>query len=402
VSTTATDAVEPHTRHLPAQTTAPAAEVANYDPVAKGITIPTPVAGYSLTFTQGQRTLTDEQMHLLSPLGIEATWDPNRVLVFLLDCGSRGLDPWAREAYLMLYPGNKYISHVGIDGFRRKAEETGAYRGRIGPQWCGPDGQWSDIWADKTTAPTAARVGILRAGFDGPVWGVAMYDEYAVISDVTVWDDRAKRKVKTGQRAASGNWRTAADGGKPAVMTAKCAEATALRAAFPRSFRGLYVPEEFDRIRAETPAEDPGAAARKAAYDAAQSAAAAPVSPAGPGTIDSTATETTAADPVPAAEDAAPANAGELLLAELTAQATILGRPVDALVARWQANHDGRDFVADATVDEMVHHLGRIRQAVIAQLRNTGRHDVAAQYARAPKVATVDVLFGSDPAGWAQ
>ncbi len=212
---------------------------AHYDTEAGGLVIPTHIPGLTLTFTQDQEVLTAEQMHLLAPLGIEADWPPAQVGVFLLTCRVQGLDPWRKQAYLLKIDG-KYVNHTSIGGLLGKAEETGLYRGTVGPQWCGPDGIWRDVWLDGVTVPAAARVGILREDFDAPVWGVATYEEYALITDEWIddpdggWKDGRRKRIKTGRRVPKSNWRTARNGGKPAVMLEKCAKARALRDAFPQ------------------------------------------------------------------------------------------------------------------------------------------------------------------------
>jgi phage recombination protein Bet len=136
--------------------------------------------------------------------------------LFLLACQRSGLDPFARQIYFMWSRG-KFVIEATIDGFRISAERTGKYAGQVGPEWCGPDGKWSDIWTG-AQPPTAARVGILRQGFAEPVWGKALYGEYA--QEGRFWQNMATNQL------------------------AKCAEALGFRKAFPQEFSGLYTPEE--------------------------------------------------------------------------------------------------------------------------------------------------------------
>jgi phage recombination protein Bet len=354
-------------------------EVATYDANAGEISIPTQVSGVHLTFSPGQRVLNDAQMVLLGPLGMKPEWDPRQVAVFLMECQERGLNPWNREAYLMEYAG-KFVRHVGIDGFRKRGESTGQYRGRLGPYWCDTDGEWREFWGHKDRAPVAAKVGLLRLGFPEPVWAVAMYDEYAPTKDV--WEGPKGNRRKTGEREITQQWKPAAEGGKPAVMLAKVAEAQAWRVTFPERFGGFYAPEEFDKDRAEQPVSNPAAEKRRAAYAAAKGVNA-------PIVVDST----TDVQPEP---DQPNADHLPLLRAELDEQAEILGRSVADLCSRWSESRGGR-AIDTATVEELVDHVHRIRPYVLTALRDQKRDDEAARYEQAPTVGTCEELFGRGP-----
>lgn len=142
---------------------------------------------------------------------------------------SVGLDPLKREIYCVKRwnpdLGRKVVTHqTGIDGFRVIAERTGKYNGQTAPAWCGPDGKWQEVWLDESNPPAAARIGIYREGFREPIIAIARYCEYCQCTQ----DGKPTRM-----------WRT-----MPSNQLAKCAEALALRKAFPNELSGLYTSEE--------------------------------------------------------------------------------------------------------------------------------------------------------------
>jgi len=148
----------------------------------------------------------------------------------LIDTAKRlGLDPIMRQVWYQARAdksGTKKAQVLAtIDGLRVVAERSGEYEGQTAPQWCGEDGVWREVWTAKIAMLVAARVGVYRKGFREPMYAVARVAAYS---------------------SGQGQWEKNGDN-----MTSKCAEALALRKAFPQLLSGIYTGDEMEHDRPE-------------------------------------------------------------------------------------------------------------------------------------------------------
>lgn len=161
--------------------------------------------------------------------------------LFLYTCQRLRLDPFGRQIYFMKRRNNSSEdsgdstgrAQVSIDGLRLVAERTGEYQGQTPPEWArvtmdggSPVIEWFPVWPF-TTPPQSARIGVYRRGFREPMFAVARFEAY---------------KVTKSGGALNRMWQKMGP-----EQLAKCAEALALRKAFPQELSGVYTVDEMEQ-----------------------------------------------------------------------------------------------------------------------------------------------------------
>lgn len=182
-------------------------------------------------------TFTPRQVDLIREQIMPGASDDD-LMLFVQVASSRGLDPFRKHIYAVsrrAKVGNDWVDkwsyQVSIDGLRLIAQRSGRYEGQTPAQWCGPDGQWTEVWlADEP--PAAAKVGVYIRGTREPLYAIALYKTFV-------------QKTKEGNPTKF--W---AD--MPEHMLAKVAESQALRKAFPEEAGGLYTTEEMGQASSDT------------------------------------------------------------------------------------------------------------------------------------------------------
>lgn len=179
-----------------------------------------------LAIQSGQTGFTQKQIAALRQLGVEKV-NESDLEVFFHQCVRTGLDPFARQVYLVgrwdgRAQAQKYTIQTGIDGYRLIAERTGVYAGNDESWVEGPNG-----------LPTSSTVTVYKmiGGNRCPFSATAHWSEYCQ----TTKDARPM-----------GLWAK-----MPHRMLAKCAEALALRKAFPQDLSGVYTSEEMSQADSE-------------------------------------------------------------------------------------------------------------------------------------------------------
>lgn len=146
--------------------------------------------------------------------------------LFVQVCRGSNLNPFLRQVHLVPFWDSKEgierrVIIVGIDGFRAVAEESGAYAGNDDPIFEGEEKLGT------LTHPAKATVSVYKI-VDG--------QRYTFTASAR-WSEYYPGEKKGYQ------WQR-----MPYLMLGKCAEALALRKAFPKLLSGMYAQEEMDRV----------------------------------------------------------------------------------------------------------------------------------------------------------
>jgi phage recombination protein Bet len=259
----------------------------------------------ALAIQPGQISWDGTQLAALGQLGLEDAGDGDRA-VFLHVCQRTGLDPFARQIYMIgrneKVPGTrdqwrkKWTIQTGIDGFRvnrSRAERNAGVRGILGRAiFYDHEGSEYKVWV-QPRPPAACEITYTVKDRHGetPYTSVLRFAEYV--------------QVKDGNPIAQ--WAS-----KPAHMLEKCTEADVYRKAFPQDFSGIYLDDTMPPQEDAPPAPPRG---RVTAGEVIGRTAAAPERPAG-----------AVPDETPASGPAAPAGPARATSGQLSMLGQRLGK----------------------------------------------------------------------------
>lgn len=160
------------------------------------------------------RLVTTDQLQLIkTTVALGATNE--ELQLFLYDCQRQGVHPLDRLLHFTKRSG-KYVSVTSIDLMRSRAADSGAYGGNDDAEFSG----------DTFSEDFCAKVTVYRivAGTRCAFSATARWSEYKPVTGDSMWMRM------------------------PHTMLGKCAEALALRKAFPRQTAGLYEKAELEQV----------------------------------------------------------------------------------------------------------------------------------------------------------
>lgn len=209
----------------------------------------------ALAIAQGMSSLSqvwENELDVVKSMIGAADLDDNEFKAFCAVAKNVGLNPLARQIYAIPFRQKvqgtqdqwrtRLTIVTGIDGYRTIAERSGIYAGQDEAEY-GPTHKVTyskDVWTgnNKSTqqvtvdAPSWAKVTVYKvvAGVRCPFTAKVLWSEYFPENKPGRWTDM------------------------PFHMLAKCAEANALRKAFPNDLSGLFTDTETDRMHSLQPA----------------------------------------------------------------------------------------------------------------------------------------------------
>ena len=217
-----------------------------------------------------QGSLSDRQLDIIKRT-VASDTNPDEFNLFCEVARRTGLDPFRKQLSVIVFSKNdeakrRAVIFAPIDGLRTIAARSRRYR----PDEDEPQFVYDAALKDPDVNPLGiekVRVRVYIRDEGGETWrpviGVAYWSEFAPLKEEgsegfewvetgETWPDTGKpkkRKVPKGEvkpKLEQGNWTK-----MPRLMLAKCAEAQALRKAFPEDMGGLYEGAELDRARQE-------------------------------------------------------------------------------------------------------------------------------------------------------
>lgn len=177
--------------------------------------------------------LNEEQKKLIATT-IAPKANENELALFFAVCDRTGLDPFAKQIYLVERwdadaGANVHRAQTSIDGARLVAQRARArggpaYRPGTSFYYDAEGEEYRNVWLRPGT-PAAARVSVFLDGVESPGYAVNF--------------EEVKQTKKDGTLRS--NWKK-----MPTIMLRKCAEMATLRQAFPQELSGLYLDEELE------------------------------------------------------------------------------------------------------------------------------------------------------------
>lgn len=152
------------------------------------------------------------------------------IAMFINLCKFSGLNPWLKEAYCIKYGSEPATMVVGVTAYMKRADEH--------PQYDGMESGIIVLDEDGGTVTRAQGTFCLPGEKIVGAWATVYRKDRSHPAHIEVsFDEYAGRKA---DGTLNSQWSK-----KPATMIRKVARCQALREAFPNTYKGLYVAEEF-------------------------------------------------------------------------------------------------------------------------------------------------------------